>query len=58
MEHKYELNVGDEITFKKSKIGKILIDKPHPFALVKMYDPDFEEFKDKEIIINGKKCKI
>ena len=31
-----ELNIGDEITFNNIKIGKILIDKPYPFGLIKV----------------------
>ena len=52
------LKQDDEIFFKNLKIGKILIDKPYPFALIKMYDPDYQEFKDQDLTINGKKCKI
>ena len=55
---KEELNFGDKIMFKKINIGKVLIDKPHPFGLIKLYDPDYKDFKDQEIIVNGKKCKI
>ena len=39
--------IGDEIRFNDSIIGKILIDKPYPFALIKLYDPEFAVFKDK-----------
>ena len=53
-----QLKLEDEIFFKNSKIGKVLINKPYPFALIKMYDPDFQEFKDQDLTINGKKCKI
>ncbi len=53
-----QLKLEDEIFFKNSKIGKILIHKPYPFALIKMYDPDFKEFKDQDLTVNGKKCKI
>ena len=53
-----QLKLKDEIFFKDSKIGKVLIDKPYPFALIKMYDPDFQEFKDQDLTVNGKKCKI
>ena len=35
--------------FNNLKIGKVLIDKPYPFALIKLFDPEFSEFKDKEI---------
>ena len=53
-----QLKLEDEIFFKNSKIGKVLINKPYPFALIKMYDPDFQEFKDQDLEVNGKKCKI
>ena len=53
-----QLKLEDEIFFKDTKIGKVLIDKPYPFALIKMYEPDFKEFKDQDLTINGKKCKI
>ena len=53
-----QLKLQDEIFFKNLKICKVLIEKPYPFALIKMYDPDFLEFKDQDLIVNGKKCKI
>ena len=53
-----QLKLEDEIFFKNLKIGKVLINKPYPFALIKMYDPDFQEFKDQDLTVNGKKCKI
>jgi len=53
-----EINVGDDLNFGKTKIGKILINKPYPFALVKLYDPDFSDFKDKELDCGKIKVKI
>ena len=53
-----KLNVGEEITYKNYKIGKVMIDKPYAFALIKMFDPNFKEFEKKELIIGNKKCKI
>jgi len=53
-----QLKLEDELFFKNSKIGKVLINEPYPFALIKMYDPDFQEFKDQDLTVNGKKCKI
>tara|TARA_B100000886_G_scaffold335418_1_gene292455 strand:- start:1651 stop:2532 length:882 start_codon:yes stop_codon:yes gene_type:complete len=52
------LNVGEELTYKNYKVGKIMIDKPYAFALIKMFDPSFKEFENKELTINNKKCKI
>ena len=31
------------------KIGKILIDGPHPFGSIKLVDPELEDFKDKNV---------
>ena len=53
-----ELNIGDEITFNNIKIGKILIDQPYPFGLVKVLEPNLEDFKDKKLLANNKECKI
>ena len=47
-----DLKIGDEIKYNDSVIGKILIDKPYPFALIKLFDPDFSVFKDKKLKIN------
>lgn len=52
------LNVGDELKYNNLIIGKILINKPYPFALIKMFDPDFNEFKNKDLLVGNKKCKI
>ena len=38
--------------------GKILINNPYPFAIVKLFDPDFSDFKDKELSCGNAKVKI
>ena len=53
-----KLNLGEEIFYNKTKIGKILIEQPYPFGLVKVVDPNVEEFENKELLANNKKCKI
>ena len=53
-----KLNLGEEIFYKKIKIGKILIEQPYPFGLLKVIDPNVEEFKNKELLVNNKKCRI
>ena len=53
-----KLNLGEEIFYNKTKIGKILIEQPYPFGLVKVIDPNVEEFENKELLANNKKCKI
>ena len=44
-----EVSVGDDLNFGDEKIGKILINKPYPFALVKLFNPDYLEFRDKKL---------
>ena len=53
-----KLNIGDEITFNDIKIGKILIDQPYPFGLIKVLEPDLEDFRNKVLLANNKECKI
>jgi folate-binding protein YgfZ len=53
-----EVKIGDDLNFGEIKIGKILIGNPYPFALVKLYDPDFSDFKDKELNCRNVKVKI
>ena len=53
-----DLKIGDEIKYNDSVIGRILIDKPYPFALIKLFDPDFSVFKDKKLKINDSNVEI
>ena len=53
-----KLNLGEEIFYNKIKIGKILIEQPYPFGLIKVVDPNIEEFENKELLANNKKCRI
>jgi len=53
-----ELKKGDEVKFNDTVIGKILIDKPLPFALIKLFEPDFSDFSGKNITINNKKAQL
>ena len=53
-----KLNLGEEIFYNKIKIGKILIEQPYPFGLIKVIDPNIEDFENKELLVNNKKCKI
>ena len=41
--------------YNKTKIGKILIEQPYPFGLLKVIDPNVEEFENKELLANNKK---
>ena len=47
------VKIGDEIKYNDSVIGKILIDKPYPFAIIKLFDPEFSLFKGKKLKINS-----
>ena len=53
-----KLNVGEEIFYNKVKVGKILIDQPYPFGLIKVVDPNIKEFENADLLANSKKCKI
>ena len=53
-----ELNIGDEITFNNIKKGKILINQPYPFGLIKVLEPNLEDFIDKKLLADNKECKI
>ena len=53
-----KINIGSEIMFNNNKIGKVLINDPYPFALIKMFDPDFSEFQKAELLIDNNKARI
>ena len=53
-----KLKIGDDVIYNDIKIGTILIDQPYPFGLIKVVDPDLEEFKNKKLLANNKECKI
>ena len=53
-----KLNLGEEIFYNKIKIGKILIEQPYPFGLIKVIDPNIKDFENKELLANNKKCRI
>ncbi len=52
------LKIGDEIKYNNSVVGRILIDKPYPFALIKLFDPEFSVFKDKKLKISSNNVEI
>ena len=53
-----EISENDIIKYKNSDIGKILIDKPYSFALVKVVEPDLKEFTNTELMCGKSKVKI
>ena len=52
------VKIGDEIKYNEYVVGKILIDKPYPFALIKLFDPEFSVFKNKTLKINNDSAEI
>ena len=53
-----ELFENDIIKYKNVDIGKIMIDKPYPFALIKTVNPDLKELANSELICGNSKVKI
>tara|TARA_B100000959_G_scaffold277672_1_gene334643 strand:- start:106 stop:981 length:876 start_codon:yes stop_codon:yes gene_type:complete len=53
-----EIKIGDEIKYNDLVIGKILINKPFPFALIKLFDPEFSLFKNEKLRINNNNVEI
>ncbi len=53
-----KLSVGSDVIFNNINIGKVLISEPYPFALIKLFDPNFSDFKNKEILADNKKATI
>ena len=53
-----KISENDIIKYKDSEIGKILIDEPYSFALVKVVDPNLKEFTNIELMCGNSKVKI
>ena len=53
-----EISENDIIKYNDSEIGKVIIDKPYPFGLIKIVDPDIKEFTGTELICGKSKVKI
>ena len=53
-----EISENDIIKYKDTEVGKIMIDKPYSFALVKVVDPNLKEFSDTELMCGKSKVKI
>ena len=53
-----EVSDNDIIKFNDNEIGKIIIDKPYSFALIKVVDPDLKEFTNIELMCGKSKVKI
>ena len=53
-----EISENDIIKYKDNEIGKIMIGKPYPFALIKVVEPDLKEFTNTELMCGKSKVKI
>ena len=53
-----EISENDVIKYKNIEIGKIMIEKPYSFALIKVVEPDLKEFTNIELMCGKSKVKI
>jgi len=53
-----EIYENDVIKYNDTEIGKIMIDKPYSFALIKVVEPDLKEFTNTELLCGKSKVKI
>ena len=53
-----EIFENDIIKYNGVEVGKVIIDKPYPFGLIKVVDPDIKEFTGTELICGKSKVKI
>ena len=53
-----QISANDIIKYKDREVGKIMIDKPYSFALIKVVDPDLKEFANIELMSGNSKVKI
>jgi folate-binding protein YgfZ len=55
---KATLKISDEIEFEGNVIGRVLIGGEYPFALIKLFDPEFKEFVKQNLKVNKFDVKI
>ena len=53
-----QISENDIIRYKNNEVGKIMIDEPYSFALIKVVDPDLKEFINIELLCGKSKVKI
>ena len=53
-----EVYENDIIKYKDIEVGKIMIDKPYVFGLIKVIDPELNEFVNTELVCGKSKVKI
>jgi hypothetical protein len=52
------LKISDEIKFNDQIVGKVLIDGQYPFALIKLFDPNFEIFSKHNLKVQDSNIQI
>ena len=52
------ISENDIIKYKDHDVGKIIIDKPYSFALIKVVEPNLKEFINVELMCGNSKIKI
>ena len=52
------LRISDEIKFKDQIVGKVLIGNQYPFALVKLFDPEFKMFSKQNLKVKESDIQI
>ena len=53
-----KISEGDIINFGDEEVGKVMIDKPYTFALIKVVDPFLEKFINSELVCKNGKLRI
>ena len=53
-----KIRENDTIKFKGLEVGKIIIDKPYSFAIIKVVEPSLKEFANNELVCGESKVKV
>tara|TARA_B100000427_G_C15286315_1_gene497702 strand:- start:120 stop:740 length:621 start_codon:yes stop_codon:yes gene_type:complete len=53
-----EILENDIIKYDNQEVGKVMIDKPYSFALIKIVDPELSKFVNTELVCGKSKIKI
>ena len=53
-----KIRENDTIKFKGLEVGKIIIDRPYSFAVIKVVEPSLKEFANNELVCGESKVKV